>query len=119
MLPRWQSSVLLCPSSISLLSLTPPRIAESQLPKCSPWFAFDEGNWLHFLALDIVDRIAIVAQHHASLFAVEDDVESRTKRVVVAAQSFPGDQLLAFEFEADGVRVRRFLIVFVAITAAR
>ena len=35
MLPRWHSSVLLCPSSISLLSFAPPRMAARKLPTCT------------------------------------------------------------------------------------
>src|SRR5262245_22347826 len=74
---------------------------------------------LDLLALHVVDRVPAVLEYQAPLLAVEDHVEGRPARAGVAAQSLPGDHFAAVELEADGVRVRSLLVVFVPVAAAR
>src|SRR5262249_14286660 len=71
------------------------------------------------LALLVADRVVAAADRQAALLAEEDHVRDLALRVLVAAQALPDDRLPRREVEADGVRVRRLLVVLEAVAAAR
>src|SRR5581483_9927924 len=72
----------------------------------------------YFLAGLVVDDVTAIGQGQRASLAMEECVIAAAS-LTAATQPFPHDLLLALELIVDDVRVGSFLVVIVAVTAAR